>query len=60
MIKADMDNKRFSHLADMLVCHILAGRILKALKIAQYLRRNYGDYIITDLNPQTGHRVKVK
>lgn len=48
-----MKDARFSRLADMLVCHIISGRYMKALKIAQYLRKYHGD-TIASINHRTG------
>ena len=36
------ENVRLSHLAEMLIGHLIYGRTRKALLIAQYLRRHFG------------------
>lgn len=45
MINEHPTNKRFAELADRLVCHLLYKRTMKALKIAQYLRKIHGGHL---------------
>ena len=56
LTSARLSPVRLSALTDMLCTHIVWGRTGKALKIAQYLRREAGMYLIPNLENRTGHR----
>lgn len=51
-----MTETRISQLLDMLICHVIHGRTIKALKIAQYLRSHFGMVLVSDLDHMTGYR----
>ena len=42
-----MTDKRISHLADRIVCHLVTGQTHKALLIAQYLRSQHGYRLVS-------------
>lgn len=52
-----ISDKRVSLLADMMIVHIIYGRLMKALHIAQYLRRQCNWYDLdTSIHLSTGKR----
>lgn len=48
-----LTDKRISELADRMCVHLAWGRNVKALLIAQYIRRTLG-YYVSDLKYETG------